>query len=85
MRTASTHERDRLARKTERALTVAAVLGVVEIVRRTPRWLLWLAVVPVVTVVLLALTYIVWVMAFLGAVVAWKLGRGVRRGWKERR
>jgi hypothetical protein len=81
----TTSQTERLARKTERALTVATVLGVIEIVRRTPRWLLLLAAVVVATVILLALTYIIWTVVFLGAVVAWKLAPGFVRGWRETR
>lgn len=82
MRASPTPGPDRLTRKTERALTVATVLGAVEIVRRSPRWLLLLAGAVVVLVVVVALTYTAWVVAVLGAVVAWRLGRGLLRGWR---
>lgn len=76
---------DRLVRKTERALTVATVLGVMEIVRRTPRRLLMLAAVLIVMLILVVLAYAVWGVAFLAAVVGWKVGRGAVRGWREAR
>lgn len=85
MRTTSESHTDRLTRKAERALTVVTILGVIEILRRTPRWLLLLALVLVLLAVAYALAYLVWVVAALGALVAWKVGRGVLRGWTETR
>lgn len=81
---ALSHRAERLARKTERALTVATVLGVIEIVRRTPRWILLFAVVLVLTVVLFALTYLAWVVALPAAIVSWRLGRGAVKGGRSR-
>ena len=85
MRTASAPQSGPLTRKAERALTVATVLGVIEIMRRTPRQLLLVAVVFAILAIVYALTYSVWVAAALGAVVAWKVGRGVLRGWRKTR
>ena len=85
MTTLTARQTERLARKTERALTVATVLGLIEILRRTPRWLLLLTAVLVLTLVLVALTYIIWVVALLAAIVGWKVGRGAVKGWREAR
>jgi hypothetical protein len=60
-------------------------VGVIEVLRRTPRWLLLLTLVLVIVGVVYALTYIVWVVAGLGAIVAWKVGQGVLRGWRTTR
>jgi len=55
-----------------------------EIVRRTPRRLLLLAAVLVLMLVLVVLAYAVWVVAFLAAIVTWKVGRGAVQGWRSR-
>ncbi len=85
MTTLAAGRSDRLTRKAERALTVATVLGVVEILRRSPRWLLLLTGLLVYTVVMVVIIYMVWVEVALGTVVAWKLGRGMVRGWRAAR
>lgn len=85
MSTLATDRPDRLVHKAERALTVATVLGVVEIIRRTPRWLLIITGLLVYTAVMLVFVYAIWVGIALGAVVAWKVGRGVLQGWRHAR
>jgi type IV secretory pathway TrbD component len=79
------HQTDRLARKTELALTFGIALATIELLRRTPRRLLIVAGLLAYTLLLLAIVYILWLEAALAAVVAWKLGRGVVQGWREAR
>jgi len=85
MTTLAADRAERITRKAERALTVATVLGVVEILRRSPRWLMILTGLLAFYVVMLAVIYIVWVEVTLGSIVAWKLAHGAIRGWRERR
>lgn len=84
MTVAPTYRTDRLARRAERLLTLATVLAAIEILRRTPRWLLLAALLLLWTIVTLALVYMAWIDLALGAVVAWKVGRGAVRGWRSR-
>jgi hypothetical protein len=74
---------DELARKTGLALSLAIILGVIEILRRTPKWLLVACGFLVYAVVLLAIVYVWLIVAALGAAVGWKLARGAIRGWRE--
>ncbi len=85
MTTLAADRSDRFARKAERALTVATVLGGVEILRRSPRLLVVLAALLVYTVVMFALVYMVWLDVVLGTIAAWKLGRGMVQGSREAR
>ena len=74
---------DQLARKTGLALSVAIILGVIEIFRRTPGWLVVACGFLVYAVVLLAIVYVWFIVAALAAAVGSKLARGAIRGWCE--
>jgi hypothetical protein len=77
--------RDRLLRRSERALTLVTVLAAVEVLRRSPRWLLIAAGLLALVLIGLILAYLVWIEVALATVVAWRLGRGFIRGWREAR
>jgi hypothetical protein len=73
---------DRLARRAQFGLTVAIVLGAVEIARRSPKWLVVGVGLLVYMTLLVVLAYIWWIVGALLGVIAWKLGRGFVAGWR---
>jgi hypothetical protein len=79
------HRPQDLSRKANLALTIAIILGVIEILRRTPPWLLVLVALLVSAIVSFVLAYAVWSGVALGVVVAWRLSRGFAQGWRESR
>jgi hypothetical protein len=81
----SLHQPQRLSRKANLALTIAIILGTIEILRRTPTWLLFAFALLLCWLVLLAIVYIWWIIGALGAVIGWKLGRGFVQGWRASR
>lgn len=85
MTTLTTHRAEHLARRAQFGLTVAIVLGVVEILRRSPNWLLIVAGLLVYLAALVVILYVWWIVGALAAVVGWKLARGFVRGWREPR
>jgi hypothetical protein len=83
MSTLTVRQTENLVHKTNLALTLAMVLGTIEILRRTPRWLLLLGALLLYTVVYFAVIHIWWIVAALAALVGWKLLVGAARGWRE--
>jgi hypothetical protein len=73
----------RLARKTKLALTIAIVLGAVEILRRSPRWPLLLVALLAYSAVVAVVLYIWWIVGALALVAGGKLAGGGVRGWRE--
>jgi uncharacterized membrane protein len=71
---------ERIARKTNVALTLAIILGAIEILRRAPRWLLIGVALLAYMIIALAIIYIWWIVAPLSVLVAWKLVRGFVQG-----
>jgi hypothetical protein len=67
------------------ALTLTSVLLAIEIVRRAPRLLLLFAALFAYLLVLYVWAHLLWLELALAAVIAWKLGRGAVRGWREAR
>ena len=74
---------ERLANKTNLALTLAIILGAIEILRRTPRLFLLSLGMLVCTVLLFAIVHVWWIVAVLAILVGWKLARVAIRGWRE--
>ena len=85
MTTLAADRAERIARKAEHGLTIAVVLGIIEIVRRSPRWLLLIAGLLAYVFVLVALAYFWWIVAAAAAIASWKLRRGFVYGWQETR
>ena len=83
MTTLTAQRADQLARKTGLALTLAIILGLIEILRRAPKWLLVVCGYAVYAVVLLAIDYVWWIAVALATVIGWKLLRGAVRGWRQ--
>jgi hypothetical protein len=83
MTTLTIRQTDRLVHRTEATLTVAIILGAVEVIRRMPRWMLMGVGLLAYAIVLLAVIYIWWIIGALAIVIAWKLGRGFIGGWRE--
>lgn len=85
MTTLSVRETERLAHRAELALTLAILVGAIEVVRRAPAWLLVLVAGLLTMAVLMVAPYVWWIVGALATAVGWKLARGLAHGWHEAR